>query len=70
MDTQKTRQMESAHKSPLEVETDLQKNVQVVHSELNEVDELSIAEDFNIGGDPYNSTGQHAIVKPRKDATD
>ena len=29
-------------------------------------DELSIEDDSGIGGDPYNSTGQHVILKPSK----
>ncbi len=27
--------------------------------------ELSIAEDHDSGGDPYNTTGQHVIIKPK-----
>ena len=68
MNTQKTRPAAVAHKSPVQVETDLRNNVQVIQSELNEVDELAIDEDFNVGGDPYNSTGQHVVIKPKKDA--
>lgn len=67
MNTFKTR---PAAKSPLQGETDLTNNVQVIHSELNEIDELSIDEDFDMGGDPYNSTGSHVILEQKKDAED
>ena len=34
---------------------------------LNLLDEseLSIADDNDSGGDPYNTTGQHVIIKPK-----
>ena len=67
METSKTRPVTTARKSPVKVETDLRNNVQVLHSKLNEIDELAIDEDFDLGGDPYNGAGQHAIVRPRKD---
>lgn len=67
MNTQKTRSMDTARRSPVKVETDLRNNVQVLHSKLRESDELTIDEDFDMGGDPYNSTGQHVIVKPKDD---
>ena len=66
MNSHKTKQEAQVRKSPVAVETDLKKNVRVLQSELNEVDELALADD-NLGGDPYNNTGQHCIVKPRRD---
>jgi hypothetical protein len=66
MDTQKTRQAEVARKAPVQVEIDLG-NVQMRHSELKEVDELAVDEDFTAGGDPYNSTGKHVIIKQQPD---
>lgn len=66
MDTPKTRPGASAHKSPLQVDTDLRDHVQILHSELSEIDELSIDEDFDMGGDPYNSTGSHVILQQQK----
>jgi hypothetical protein len=67
MNTSKTRPVAKAHKSPLQVETDLRNNVQVLHSELSEIDELAIDEEFDMGGDPYNSTGSHVILEQKKD---
>ncbi len=66
MDTQKTRQAEVARKAPVQVEIDLG-NVQVRHSELKEVEDLAVNEDFSTGGDPYNSTGKHVIIKQQQD---
>ena len=34
-------------------------------SELVDVNELSIMDDYDAGGDPYNTTGQHLVVKSR-----
>jgi hypothetical protein len=30
-----------------------------------ESNDLAIADDINPGADPYNSTGQHVIIKPK-----
>jgi len=42
-----------------------QENVRVLQMDLIEVNDLAIADDLNTGGDPYNSTGQHVIIKSR-----
>ena len=49
------------------IETD-HKNVRVLRSTLLDDNNLSIANDYDNGGDPYNSTGQHVVIKPGKDA--
>ena len=67
MNSHKTRQEARIQESPVAVETDLSNNVCVLQSELSELDELEIAEDLNLGGDPYNNTGQHCIVKPQRE---
>ena len=42
------------------------------HSDLRKIrlnfldeSELSIADDYDSGGDPYNTTGQHVIIRPK-----
>ena len=40
-------------------------SVRVVQLDLIDSSDLAIADDHNAGGDPYNSTGQHVIIKPR-----
>ena len=45
-------------------------NVRVIKSNLQEADELSISDDPDAGGDPYNSTGQHVILKAKRDLPD
>ena len=35
----------------------------------NEI-ELSLDEDFDLGGDPYNSTGRHVIITPKNNLED
>ena len=45
-------------------------DVRVIESRLVEASELSISEDCDQGSDPYNSTGQYVIIKPRFDPQD
>jgi hypothetical protein len=49
---------------PPQVETDPRSNVKVLQSKFVFGDELSIADDDR-GGDPYNSTGAHCIIKAK-----
>ena len=44
-------------------------SVRVLHMDLVDVSDLEIADD-NLGGDPYNSTGQHVIIKSKLDLGD
>jgi len=67
MDEQKTRKTADLRKTPLKVQTDLRDKVRVLDSELGEIDELAIDENFTAGGDPYNSTGQQVILELTKD---
>jgi hypothetical protein len=67
MDGQKTRKTEVARKAPIRVQSGLWDNVRVLDSKLGEIDELAVDEDFDLGGDPYNSTGQHVILELKKD---
>ncbi len=41
-------------------------NVRVLKSTPQESAEMSISDDLENGGDPYNSTGQHAILKIKR----
>lgn len=44
-------------------------SVRVLRMDLVDPSDLEIADD-NPGGDPYNSTGQHVIIKSRLDLGD
>ena len=35
----------------------------IIKSNLKGADELSISQDTDEGSDPYNSTGQHVVIK-------
>ena len=48
---------------PVRFETD-HKDMGGLRSELVDVNELSIVDD-DTGGDPYNTTGQHLVIKSR-----
>ena len=43
-----------------------QSEIDILNAKIQSSDSLSIDEDYSIGGDPYNSTGQHAIIKQEK----
>jgi len=45
-------------------------DVRVLKSSLVGSAELAISEDCDLGSDPYNSTGQHAIIKSKIDPQD
>jgi len=68
MNVQKLRKETAARKAPVQVETDLRNNVQLIDSEMNNAEELEIDDDFDSGGDPYNSTGSHVIIQLQEDA--
>ncbi|MDH3612420.1 MAG: hypothetical protein OEU90_15615 [Gammaproteobacteria bacterium] len=66
MNSHKTKTGTVVITESVRIETD-QKEPRVLRSKLVDANELSLADDFDIGGDPYNSTGQHVIVKPKTD---
>ena len=68
MNVQKSRKATVARKVPVQVEVALRNNVQVIDSEVDNADELAIDGDFDTGGDPYNTTGSHVIIKQENDA--
>jgi len=45
-------------------------DVRVIDTSLVAATEFSISEDCDQGSDPYNSTGQHVIIKPGIDLQD
>ena len=47
-----------------------QDEVRVIKSSLVEASDLSISEELDKGSDPYNSTGQHVILKSRTEIQD
>ncbi len=46
----------------IEIESE-REDVRVIRSKLREPAELSISKDVDSGGDPYNSTGQHVVIR-------
>lgn len=55
------------NKATVRIESD-HGDVRVLRSRLADANNLSIADDYDNGGDPYNSTGQHVILKSKKSA--
>ena len=44
--------------------------LRVLKSTLIDSSELSVSEDDEQGGDPYNSTGRHVVIKAKLDLGD
>ena len=40
--------------------------VRVLKADVANESELRIEDDFDLGGDPYNSTGRHVIITPKE----
>jgi len=55
----------AVRESPIKVDTDLH-DVQVLRSSIKDVESLAIADELDSGGDPYNCTGQHCIIRSDK----
>lgn len=58
---------EAIIKESVRIETG-RSDVQVLRSRLADANTLAIADDYDNGGDPYNSTGQHVIIKLKKES--
>ena len=67
MNSHNTKLATAVRKAPVKIDTDLH-DVQVLRSSIKDVDGLAIADDFDTGGDPYNCTGQHCIIKSDKNS--
>lgn len=65
MDTRKGNQEIALRKSPPGDAISEQKRATILRSSLAMPNDLSIADDGDFGGDPYNSTGQYCIVKSK-----
>jgi len=55
----------AVREAPIKVDTDLH-DVQVLRSSIKDVESLAIADELDSGGDPYNCTGQHCIIRSDK----
>ena len=64
MDSNKDKSRIAPHNVLPQEETIRRSNVKVVQSKFVFGDEFSIVDDDR-GGDPYNSTGAHCIIKPK-----
>ncbi|NIO42879.1 MAG: hypothetical protein GTO41_23625 [Burkholderiales bacterium] len=62
MNSHKTKEEKVGKNEPICIETD-HKDVRILRSRIQPTPELSIQDDDDIGGDPYNSTGQHVIIE-------
>ena len=65
MNSHNAKLVTAARNAPIKVDTDLH-DVQVLRSSIKDVESLAIADELDTGGDPYNCTGQHCIIKSDK----
>jgi hypothetical protein len=65
MNSHNAKLVTAARNAPIKVDTDLH-DVQVLRSSIKDVESLAIADELDSGGDPYNCTGQHCIIKSVK----
>ena len=54
------------HASDSNPEYSKRSEIDVVNAKIQKSESLSLDENYSVGGDPYNSTGRHAIIKPKK----
>ena len=40
--------------------------IDILNAKIQTSESLSLDEDYSIGGDPYNSTGQHVVIKQKE----
>ena len=66
MNSHNTKTEKVVRQESVETGTD---SVRILQMDLIDTADLEIAEE-NLGGDPYNSTGQHVIIKPKLDLED
>jgi hypothetical protein len=64
-----TKPERAANDDSVRIETGTD-SVRVLQLDLIEANDLAVADDVNPGGDPYNSTGQHVIIKSKIDLED
>ncbi len=70
MEATKTRKTPVEGEAPAKLQTELWKNVRALDSELGDIQELAIDDDFDGDTDPYNSTGSHVILEMKKHSND
>lgn len=66
MNSHNTKTENAVSNEKIRVDTD-RESVRVLRSTLVESVGLAVAEDYETGGDPYNSAGRHVIIKPLTD---
>lgn len=69
MNSHNTKTEKAANDDSVRIESGAD-SVRVVQLDVIESSDLTIADDVNRGGDPYNSTGQHVIIKSKIDLED
>jgi len=69
MNSHNTKTDKVVSNEPVRVVTD-HKGARVLKSEVIDASELSIADDYDTGGDPYNNTGQHVVIESQVDIED
>lgn len=69
MNSHNTKTRSDGSNAPVVAKAD-QDEVSVLKTSLVQASDLSISDDLDKGSDPYNSTGQHVILKSRIEIQD
>ena len=69
MNSHNTKPSFAFHKTPVVTDSD-KEEAEVVSTSLTLDTDLAIADDGDSGCDPYNSTGQHVILRTKKPAAE
>lgn len=64
MNTQKTKPDFSFHKTPVVTE-DVVAEAEMISASLSIQGNLSLDDDMDLGCDPYNTTGQHVVLRQK-----
>ena len=66
MNSHNSKSQTDESNEPVRIETD-HKDVRILRSKIVDAPELSIEDDRDNGGDPYNTTGQHVVLELKND---
>ncbi len=62
MNSHNTRATATYHKTPITTNRNTVES-KIVSSSLTHQTELALDDDYDLGTDPYNATGQHVVLK-------
>ncbi len=62
MNSHNTKATATYHKTPIITDQSIVES-KIVSSSLTQQTELALDDDYDLGSDPYNATGQHVVLR-------